>query len=74
MKISYDISTSDILHSENINIKDCRTEDMIAYFFTKPLQGSLFRRMRNIIMGHAPFPNKERVGTYVNVKTVGEHT
>ena len=28
----------------------CPTEDMIGEFFTKPLQGSKFRRFRKIIM------------------------
>ena len=80
MGISQDISTSDmffikdILHGEKINVKHCKTEDIIAMFLTKPLQGSLFRRMRSIIMGHAPFPTEERVGKYVNVKIVGEQT
>ena len=27
------------------------TDDMLADFYTKPLQGSLFRRMRDMIMG-----------------------
>ena len=64
----------DILHMENINVKHCRTEDMIADFLTKPLQGSLFRRMRNIIMEYASLPTEERVGKYINGKTVGEQT
>ena len=34
---------------------------MIADYFTKPLQGNLFKLMRNIIMGLAPFPDEERV-------------
>ena len=55
-------------------VKHCRTEDMIADFLTKPLQLSLFRRMRSIIMGHDSFPTEERVGKYVNVETVGEQT
>jgi hypothetical protein len=28
----------------------CRTEEMIADFFTKPLQGALFLKYRDIIM------------------------
>jgi hypothetical protein len=32
-------------------IEYCPTGDMIADFFTKPLQGSLFRKFRNLIMG-----------------------
>jgi KUP system potassium uptake protein len=34
-----------------INVEYCPTEDMIADFFTKPLQGALFIRMRGLIMG-----------------------
>ena len=40
----------------------CPTERMIADYYTKPLQGSLFRKMRDIIMGHIAFPDEERVG------------
>ena len=47
---------------------------MIADYFTKPLQGALFKKLRDVIMGHthpssllkpsglAPSPCKERVG------------
>ena len=35
----------------------CPTHDMLAYFFTKPLQGSLFKCLRRIIMGNAVWPN-----------------
>ena len=37
---------------------------MIADFLTKPLQGKLFKYLRNIIMGLSPFPMEERVGLY----------
>jgi hypothetical protein len=33
-------------------VRYCPTEQMLADFFTKPLQGSLFRRLRAVIMGH----------------------
>ena len=39
---------------------------MIADFFTKPLQGKLFRYLRDIVMGLAPFPMEERVGLFLN--------
>jgi hypothetical protein len=29
----------------------CPTEQMLADFFTKPLQGSLFRRLKAVVMG-----------------------
>jgi hypothetical protein len=44
---------------------------MLADFFTKPLQGSLFRKFREVVMGHKhidslkqtpPTPPQERVG------------
>ena len=61
----------------DIHLMYCPTEDMVADFFTKPLQGSLFLRMRDIIMGHAPPPiiedpslssstTQERVGSSVS--------
>ena len=61
----------DRLGIENIDVQYCPTEEMLADFFTKPLQGSLFRKFREVIMGHKhistlkippPFPPQERVG------------
>ena len=52
----------DIMKRENIEVKHCPTERMIADYYTKPLQGSLFKKMRDILMGLAPFPDEERVG------------
>ena len=45
--------------TDNINrgaaaVQYCPTEDMIADFFTKPLQGSQFRKLRNLIMNYHP--------------------
>ena len=34
---------------------------MIADYFNKPLQGSLFRKMQGIIIGRTSFPEEERV-------------
>ena len=42
----------DRLEKEGIDMKYCPTEKMIADFFTKPLQGSLFRMLRDIILGY----------------------
>ena len=61
----------DRLSVDNINLIYCPTEIMLADFFTKPLQGSLFKMMRDYIMGvipireilkDMPIPDKERVG------------
>jgi hypothetical protein len=37
---------------EKFDIQYCPTEQMLADFFTKPLQGRLFRRLRDVILGH----------------------
>ena len=39
----------------------CPTERMIADVYTNPLQGSLFRKMRDIVMGLTPFPEEGRL-------------
>jgi hypothetical protein len=36
---------------KEIEIEWCPTKDMVADFMTKPLQGSHFRRLRDLIMG-----------------------
>ena len=56
----------DISEQEKIKIEHCRTEKMIADYFTKPLQGSLFKKMRGIIMGITDYPTEERVGDQNN--------
>ena len=52
----------DVLKRENIELIHCPTERMIADYYTKPLQRSLFNKMRNIVMDLTPFPDEERVG------------
>ena len=56
----------DILKREGIELLHCPTERMIADYYTKPLQGALFKKMRDIVMGLAPFPVEERVGSRKN--------
>ena len=41
---------SRILQSEGIKVDYCPTENMIADFFTKPLQGDLFKKFRDIVI------------------------
>lgn len=45
---------ADRVKSERIEVHHCKTEHMVADFFTKPLQGALFRRLRDIVMGVVP--------------------
>ena len=42
---------------------------MITDYYTKPLQGSLFKKMRDILMGLTPFPDEERVKLGEQVST-----
>ena len=72
----------DIVDRESIEIIHCPSSNMVADFFTKPLQGSHFKRLRDIIMGLTPITMEERVGetrdsavnlTHVSsVKSIGE--
>lgn len=52
---------ADFIKREKISIKYCPTDQMIADFYTKPLQGSLFKKLRDIIMVHTAIPVEERV-------------
>jgi hypothetical protein len=61
----------DRIDIEGFDVQHCPTEQMLADFFTKPLQGSLFRKFREVVMGHKhidslkqtpPTPPQERVG------------
>ena len=36
-----------------LNVVFCPTGKMLADFFTKPLQGKIFKEFRSAIMGHA---------------------
>jgi hypothetical protein len=36
----------------DITIEHCPTKDMLADFFTKPLQGALFRKFRSVLLGY----------------------
>ena len=51
MHIRYFYVTEQV-HNKAIHITHCPTEEMVSDFFTKPLQGSLFTKMRNYVMGN----------------------
>jgi hypothetical protein len=44
----------DQVNSKRVRIEHCPTADMLADFFTKPLQGPQFRKLRDQIMNIAP--------------------
>ena len=41
---------TDFIEKKEVSVECCPTEDMIGDFFTKPLQGSLFRKFRALIL------------------------
>jgi hypothetical protein len=49
MNIRY-FFVADVQERKQITMEYCPTDEMIGDFFTKPLQGTKFRRFRNIIM------------------------
>ena len=51
MKIRYFYVTEQV-RKKSIHVTHCPTEEMVGDFFPKPLQGSLFIKMRNYIMGN----------------------
>ena len=50
MNIRYFYVTEQV-KKKAVHVTHCPTEEMVGDFFTKPLQGSLFIKMRNYIMG-----------------------
>jgi hypothetical protein len=49
----------DLLIKNIIKLVYCPTEDMVADIMTKPFQGSLFKTMRDRLMGVVPCPVTE---------------
>ena len=41
---------TDRIEKKEVSVEYCPTEEMIGDFFTKPLQGSLFRKFRALIL------------------------
>ena len=42
---------TDRISKGEVRVEWCPTKDMVADFMTKPLQGSAFRKFRDLIMG-----------------------
>jgi hypothetical protein len=62
----------DRIKSEGINIVYCPTEQMLADFFTKPLQGSLFNKFKRVLMGDAHINTLSRQTSSSDEERVGK--
>ena len=59
---------TDRISKGEVRIGWCPTKDMVADFLTKPLQGALFKRFRDLIMGALPMREVSDVLTRDRVK------
>ena len=65
---------TDCIKRKELQVQFCPTEDMIADFFTKPLQGQAFYRLRDAIMNvlpSDPFHSSQRSVLWQDQETVG---
>jgi hypothetical protein len=51
INVRYFFITDRVKHKE-INIEYCPTKEMVGDFFTKPLQGRLFYKLRSLVLNH----------------------
>jgi hypothetical protein len=58
--------------AEGITIRHCPTLQMLADFFTKPLQGALFRKFRDVILGYSHVETLTELVTTAAQERVGE--
>ena len=61
------------LDTHNIVVEYCPTEEMLADFYTKPLQGALFRKFRDVIMGLKHISTLIRTSTLTDQERVGNN-
>ena len=61
------------IRAKELRIEYCPTEDMLGDFFTKPLQGSLFRQMRQAMM-NLPIPTAGGSDASTSQECVGART
>ena len=62
----------DRLENDGFEVVHCPTWRMLADFFTKPLQGNLFRKLRAVIMGHAHIDSLIEAPPHAAQEHVGE--
>jgi len=61
----------DRLASKGIEVEYCPTSKMIADFFTKPLQGALFRKLRDVVLGYKHIASLQNDDGHIVEERVG---
>jgi hypothetical protein len=64
----------DRIATGDIHLLHCPTANMIADFFTKPLQGHLFRKFRDVVMGVTHYSSLDITPTSIQARSVLEST
>ena len=64
---------TEAMKRQEVEIAYCPTEVMLADFFTKPLQGNLFRKLRAAILGHVPARTLHQIDEKSSKKRVKVH-
>ena len=59
---------TDRISKGEVRVEWCPTKDMVADFMTKPLQGSVFRKFRDLIMGALSMEEAASILTHDPVK------
>ena len=62
----------DILKREKVKLIQCKTEQMVGDYFTKPLRGTLLKNLHNYIMVTTVMPYEECVETIGKTKILKE--
>lgn len=62
---------TDRISKGEVRVEWCPTNEMVADFMTKPLQGSTFKRFRDLIMGALPMREVSKILTHDSTKEVG---
>jgi hypothetical protein len=59
---------TDRISKGEVRVEWCPTKEMVADFMTKPLQGSLFRKFWDVIMGALPMEAMQNILIHDPVK------
>ena len=58
----------DRVYKGEMKVEYCPTEDMLADFFTKLLQGQIYRKFRDLIIGYTNIPK-----SFIDISKMKEH-